>query len=82
MESGAIVAMSAEPAPAPAVLASPTGGAGAPLRPPWVDTGTLLGLDVGGTLAKLVLFVPDDKGNLLKEVAEHFATVGAPQYDN
>lgn len=42
-----------------------------------IDTGALLGLDIGGTLAKMVLFVPEDRANLLKEVAEHFATVGA-----
>lgn len=39
-----------------------------------IDTGALLGLDIGGTLAKMVLFVPEDRANLLKEVAEHFAT--------
>ena len=41
------------------------------------DTGGLLGLDIGGTLAKMVLFVPDDMANKLKAAADYLVTVRA-----
>jgi hypothetical protein len=39
------------------------------------DTGGLFGFDIGGSLAKLVLFVPQDRDNMLKPVADKLADV-------
>jgi hypothetical protein len=39
------------------------------------DTGALFGFDIGGSLAKLVLFVPVDSTNKLKLAADHLASV-------
>lgn len=39
------------------------------------DTGGLFGIDIGGSLAKLVLFVPQDRENRLKPVADQLAAV-------
>jgi hypothetical protein len=39
------------------------------------DTGGLFGFDIGGSLAKLVLFVPQDRDNTLKPVADKLADV-------
>ena len=45
------------------------------------DTGGLLGLDIGGTLAKMVLFVPDDMANTLKAAADYMVTVRPAAFD-
>lgn len=41
------------------------------------DTGGLFGFDIGGSLAKFVLFVPHDHDNRLKAVAVKLADVSA-----